>query len=88
MAHAAQPPLEPIVEHHTTSAPINAFTPPPVLTPREFYQATKGVIGLNSIYELLRAQRIRHVKIGPRFLILASETTAFFDREASNGLDA
>ncbi len=61
------------------------FAPPPVITPREFHQATGQVIGLNAIYELLRANRIRHVKVGTRYLILASETRAFFEREAYGG---
>lgn len=61
------------------------FIPPPTLTPREFHQAINGVLGLSAIYELLRAQRIRHVKVGSRHLILASETTAFFEREVDRG---
>lgn len=75
-------------ESGATTPHNGTFTAPPVLTPRQFHEVTGRVIGLNSIYELLRAQRIRHVKIGSRFLILASETTAFFDREAASGWTA
>lgn len=64
------------------------FAPPPVLTPRQFHEAIQGVIGLNTIYELLRAKRIRSVKVGSRYLILASETTEFFDREATSAWTA
>lgn len=63
-------------------ATAHAFTAPPVLTPREFHRAIGHVVGLNAIYELLRANRIRNVKVGNRYLILATETTAFFQREA------
>ena len=66
----------------------STFTTPPVLTPRQFHEAIHGVIGLNTIYELLRANRVRHVKVGSRFLILASEVTEFFDREAAQGWEA
>ena len=61
------------------------FTPPTVLTPRQFHDEIRGVIGLNTIYELLRANRLRHVKIGSRYLILGTEATDFFEREAGMG---
>jgi excisionase family DNA binding protein len=63
----------------------HTFTPLAVLTPRQFYESILGVIGLNTIYELLRANRIRHVKVGSRYLILASEATEFFERTAEAG---
>lgn len=64
------------------SSQVATFTPPAVLSPRAFHQAIAGVIGLNRIYELVRAKRLRHVKIGNRYLILASEVSEFFHREA------
>ncbi len=59
-----------------------AFVPPPVLTPQAFHTAIQGTIGLNTIYELLRAGRLRHARIGNRYLVLASEAHDFFEREA------
>lgn len=63
-------------------AATRAFLPPPVLTPQAFHKAIQGTIGLNTIYELLRAGRLRHARIGNRYLVLASETHDFFEREA------
>lgn len=57
-----------------------------VLTPREFHIAIGGVVGINRIYELLRSNRLRHVRIGSRYLILSSEVDDFFAREAAMGL--
>lgn len=65
-----------------STTPTAAFVPPPVLTPEAFHEAIGGVIGKNRIYELLHAGRLRHVRMGSRFLILAAETEAFFEREA------
>lgn len=62
----------------------STFSPPQVITPQAFHLATGGVVGLNRIYELLRARRIRHVRIGNRYLILAREITEFFVREADS----
>ena len=61
----------------------STFQPPVVLTPEAFHHATGGAIGKNRIYELLHAGRIRHVRIGNRFLILAHEVQDFFEREAA-----
>lgn len=67
-----------------THTPHSAtFSPPPVLTPEAFHQRIGGVIGKNRIYELLHAGRIRHVRIGNRFLILGQEVSDFFEREAA-----
>ena len=54
----------------------------PVMSPKAFYAAIGETIGINRIYDLLRANRIRHVKIGNRFLILRSEVMDFFLRES------
>jgi excisionase family DNA binding protein len=66
----------------------STFQPPAVLTPDAFHAAIGGVIGKNRIYELLHVGRIRHVRVGSRFLILATETEAFFEREAALVTDA
>jgi excisionase family DNA binding protein len=78
-----------ITAYHAADAHAGrTFSPPPVLTPRQFHEAIQGVVGLNTIYELLRSNRIRRVKVGSRYLILASEVTEFFDREAAQGWEA
>lgn len=61
----------------------STFQPPVVLSPESFHDAIGGAIGKNRIYELLHAGRIRHVRIGSRFLILAGEVQDFFLREAT-----
>lgn len=53
-----------------------------ILTPRQFHEEVDGVIGINTIYELLQTHRIRHVKIGSRYKIPYSEIDEFFIREA------
>ena len=56
----------------------------PLLTPEEFRQiGLGGAVGRNSIYELIRANRIRHVKIGRKILIPRSEVHDFPAREAN-----
>lgn len=55
----------------------------PLLTPSEFHGELGGCIGRNSIYEMLRAGRIRSVRLGRKLLIPRSELTAFIEREAS-----
>ena len=55
----------------------------PLLTPEEFRTvALGGTIGRNSIYELIRANRIKHVKVGRKILIPRSEARDFPQREA------
>lgn len=54
----------------------------PLLTPDEFREGLKNTIGRNSIYELLAAGKIRHLKLGRKILIPASELDAFPLREA------
>lgn len=54
-----------------------------LLTPDEFRECLGGAIGRNSIYELLRADRIKHLKIGRKLLIPYSEVENFPMREAS-----
>ena len=55
----------------------------PLLTPEEFRTvALGGTIGRNSIYELIRANRIKHVKVGRKILIPRSEARDFPAREA------
>jgi hypothetical protein len=78
-------PSQPTASRIGCANPSRTFTPPAVLTPRQFHAEINGVIGLNAIYEMVRAKRLRHVKIGSRYLILASETTEFFQREAGMG---
>lgn len=76
---------------HTSHDPAPApgrFNPPVVLTPEAFHVAIGGALGKNRIYELLHSGRLRHVRIGSRFLILATEAEAFFEREAVLVADA
>ena len=55
----------------------------PLLTPEEFRTvALGGTIGRNSIYELIRANRIKHVKVGRKILIPRSEAQDSPEREA------
>lgn len=54
----------------------------PLLTPDEFRDELKNTIGRNSIYELLATGRIKHLKLGRKILIPASEIEAFPSREA------
>ena len=61
----------------------------PLLTPEEFRTvALGGTIGRNSIYELIRANRIKHVKVGRKILIPRSEAQDFPEREAGLSGDA
>jgi len=53
-----------------------------VLSPQAFHHAIGEAIGKNRVYELLRANRLRHIKVGSRYLILRSEVDDFFVREA------
>ena len=68
----------------STNAQLGAtFSPPPVLTPVAFHHRIGCALGKNRIYELLHAGRIRHIRVGNRFLILADEARDFFEREAA-----
>lgn len=54
------------------------------LTVKEFHQAIGGVIGLNTLYDYCRSKRIKCVTVGKsKLLILPSEVTEFFIREAA-----
>ena len=55
----------------------------PLLTLDEFHHALGGAIGRNTLYGLVRANRIRHVRLGRKILIPAKEVTDFPDREAN-----
>lgn len=56
----------------------------PFLTPEQFRtSALGGCIGRGTLYELIRAKRIRHVRIGRKILIPASEATDFPEREVN-----
>lgn len=68
-----------------TTAPASPPLGPnkPLLTLEEFRHALGGAIGRNTLYELVRANRIRHVRLGRKILIPAAEVTDFPEREAS-----
>ena len=55
----------------------------PLLTPDEFCEGLRKVIGRNSIYGLIQANRIKHIKVGRKILIPRSELTDFPAREAA-----
>jgi excisionase family DNA binding protein len=86
----------PYISPNTSKLPTNeenaASSPPmaesaesatlkPLLAPDEFRECLGGAIGRNSIYELLRAGRIKHIKIGRKLLIPSSEVEDFPKRE-------
>ena len=54
-----------------------------LLTPDEFRRALGGAIGRSSIYELIHAGRIRHVRLGRKMLIPRQEVQEFIEREAA-----
>lgn len=63
--------------------PLSVSGSKPLLTPDEFRHALGGAIGRRNIYELIRAGRIRHVRLGRKLLIPRSEIEAFVEREAN-----
>ena len=56
-----------------------------LLSPAEFYNCFDGMVGKSSIYEALKGNRIKHLKLGRKILILASEVEAWPLREAKRG---
>ena len=54
----------------------------PLLTPDEFWGEMQKVIGRNSLYGLIQANRIKHIRVGRKILIPRSELTDFALREA------
>ncbi len=54
----------------------------PLVSPKEFYRCHGSAIGLTSIYEGVKSNRIKHIKIGRKILIPASEVEAWPLREA------
>ena len=60
----------------------NRIYPKRILTPKEFHEALDGTIGLQSIYEMLRAGRIKSIKIGTHYKIPCTEVDDFISREA------
>lgn len=61
---------------------LTSFVSKLLLTPDEFRDALGGAIGRGSIYELVRAGRIRSVRLGRKILIPITEVNAFIEREA------
>lgn len=53
----------------------------PLLTPREF-KDRMPMLGWGSLYEFLRAGRIKSVRVGKKYLIPSSELNEFIEREA------
>ncbi len=53
-----------------------------LLTPDQFRLELQNVIGRRSIYGLLSAGRIKHLRVGRRILIPRSEVTGFAQRES------
>ena len=55
----------------------------PLLSPKEFRTlGLGGAVGRNTVYELIHANRIKHIKLGRKILIPASEIRDFPAREA------
>ena len=65
-----------------------SFGPKPFLTPDEFQTAMGNTIGRASIYKLLAAGRIKHVRVGRKYLIPTSELVEFAEREAEGVVGA
>lgn len=55
--------------------------PKPLLSPDEFLEAMQNTIGRNSVYGLIQANRIKHLRLGRKILIPRSELTDFLIRE-------
>jgi excisionase family DNA binding protein len=53
-----------------------------LLKPREYHEALGGKIGINSLYSLIRAGRIRHIRVGRKILIPKTELENWLEREA------
>ena len=53
-----------------------------LVSPNTFYDYLGGTVGKNAIYEALKGNRIKHLKLGRKILILASEVEAWPLREA------
>lgn len=54
-----------------------------LLTPDEFWAGLQKVIGRGSLYSLIQAGRIKHIRVGRKILIPRSELTEFPLREAN-----
>ena len=54
----------------------------PLLSPDEFFRELQGTIGRNSVYGLIQAGRIKHVRIGRKILIPRRELEEFLIRES------
>ncbi len=52
-----------------------------LLSPDQFRDAFFPEIGRNAIYDMVRAGRIRSIRVGRRILIPTSEARAFLERE-------
>ena len=59
----------------------------PFLTFKEFKQAAGGVIGTNNLYALLQAGRIKHLRLGKKYLIPSSEVQDFPRRVAESTIE-
>ena len=55
-----------------------------MLSPDQFRDTYFPEIGRNAIYGMLRAGRIRSIRVGRRILIPTSEATAFLERETGD----
>ncbi len=54
----------------------------PLLTPNEFLEALDHAVGRNSLYGLIQAGKIRHLRLGRKILIPRSEVINFPARES------
>lgn len=54
-----------------------------LITPDEFRRQIGDKVGRNFVYEAIRANRIRHIRIGRKILVLASEVSEWPLREAT-----
>lgn len=58
----------------------------PFLSPREFHRAMHGAIGLSAVYDALRANHIKSLRLGRKYLIPASEV-GDFPRRVAEGVE-
>ena len=65
--------------------PSVATQTPDLLTPNEFRARFKGMIGRNTLYNAIRARRIKHIRLGRKILILGTEVRDWPLRESIGG---
>ena len=71
----------PFIAGMGADAPSPQTSVPRLLTPEQFWRHFGGAIGRGAIYEMIRQNRIRHIRIGRKILITQDEVIDFPRRE-------